>query len=248
MSGKGGGPNVIVNRRRIRLGAVLVGASLLTGVAAGLSACSAGQITQTDTQVAAVPGANANSADGQISLRNGMIVYAAKYPPNATIPLDLRLINEGNQTARLTGAVTADGNGQVVLVGGPSSSPSPSPAAPSPSGSPSPSRSASPSGSASPSAPASPSAAPSPTSVGSAQINVELPAGQIVILSRSQDGASYLAITGRSGELLPGQTVGVNLTFTYADGKTPTTTLSANVPVGTPLSPPTQEPPASAGE
>jgi hypothetical protein len=236
----------MINRRRTRLGAVLVGASLLTWAAAALSACSAGQITQTETQVAAVPGVNASSADGQISLRNGMIVYAAKYPPNTTIPLDLRLINEGAQTARLTGAVTADGNGQVVLVGGPSPSPSPSAAAPSPSGSASPS--SRPSGSASASASASPSAAPSPTSVGSAQLNVELPAGQIVVLSSTQKGASYLAITGRSSELLAGQTVGVNLTFTYADGKTQTTTLSADVPVGTPLSPPTQEPPASAGE
>jgi hypothetical protein len=237
-------PKVMINRRRTRLGAVLVGAALLTWAAAGLSACSAGQITQTDTQVAAVPGVNVNSADGQIGLRNGLIVYAGKYPPNTTIPLDLRLVNDSTQAARLTGAVTADGNGQVVLVGGASSSPTPSPAAPSPSSSASPAGSASPSGST----PASPSAAPSPTPVGSAQLNVALPVGQIVILSSSLDGAGYLAITGRSSELLPGQTVGVTLTFTYADGKTPATTLSANVPVGTPLSPPTQEPPASAGE
>src|SRR6185312_5082029 len=95
-------------RRRTSLGAVLVGASLLTGIAA-LSACSAGQITQTDTQVASVPGVNVNSADGQVALRNGMIDYAAKYEPNTVVPLELRFVNESTKDARLTGAVMADG-------------------------------------------------------------------------------------------------------------------------------------------
>src|SRR5690349_17916340 len=54
-------PKVMINRRRTRLGAVLVGASLLTGAGAALSACSAGQVTQTDAQVAAVPGVNVDS-------------------------------------------------------------------------------------------------------------------------------------------------------------------------------------------
>src|SRR5262249_51734524 len=106
---------VMLNRRRTRLGAVLVGATLLTGAGAALSACSAGQITQTDTQVAAVPGVSVNSADGQIALRNAMIDYAAKYEPNTVVPLDLRLVNESTKDARLTGAVLADGNGTVLL-------------------------------------------------------------------------------------------------------------------------------------
>jgi hypothetical protein len=214
----------MLNRRRTRLGAVLVGATLLIGAGAALSACSSGQITQTDTQVAAVPGANAKTADGQVSLLNGLIVYAPKYEPNTTVPLDLRLVNDGTQDVRLTGAVTADGNGTVVLVGG-GSSPS---AAPAPSGS------------------AAPSSAPSASSsdAGSASVDVDLPAGQLVILSSSQTGGSYLAITKRSDEIVPGKTVGVNFTFTYADGKS--VVLTANLPVGVPLSPPTQEPPASA--
>src|SRR5690348_9878452 len=129
----------MLNRHRTRLGAVLVGATLLTGAGAALSACSSGQITQTDKQVAAVPGANVKTADGQVSLLNGLIVYAPKYEPNTTVPLDLRLVNDGTQDVRLTGAVTADGNGTVVLVGGGSSA-SPS-AAPAPSGSAAPSSS-----------------------------------------------------------------------------------------------------------
>ena len=221
------------------------GRSLLTGAAAALSACSAGQITQTDNQVAAVPGINASSADGKIKLRNVMVVYAAKVPAEHDDPAGPAAGQRRPQVARLTGAVTADGNGQVVLVGGASSASSPTPAAsrrPRPRGRPRPRRSASPAGSASPS----PAASPSPTGVGSAQLNVEVPGTQLIVLSPSQDGASYLAITGRSSELVPGQTVGVNFTFTYADGST--TTLSADLPVGTPLSPPTQEPPASAAE
>ena len=230
----------MLKRRRTRLGAVLVGATLLTGAAAALSACSSGQITQTDSQVASVPGVNVNSADDQVALRNAMIDYAGKYAPNAVVPLDLRFINQSTKAARVTSAVLADGDGTVLLVNGSSSSSaSPSPAAP-------PSPSASPSGSPSGSAsPAAPTAAPSPSAVGSDQINVDLPVGQLIILSSSQSGGSYLVITKRSEEIQPGQTVGVNFTITYSDGS-PSTTLSANLPVGVPLSPPTQEPPASA--
>jgi hypothetical protein len=231
---------VMLNRRRTRLGAVVVGATLLTGAAAALSACSTGQITQTDTQVASVPGVNVNSADGQVALRNGMIDYAAKYEPNTVVPLELRFVNESTKDARLTGAVMADGNGTVLLVSGSSSaSASPSPAAP-----PSPSGSVSPSGSGSAS-PSAPTAEPSPTAIGSAQLNVDLPVGQLIVLSSSQPGGSYLVITKRSSEIRPGTTVAVNFTITYSDG-VPPTTLTANLPVGVPLSPPTQEPPASA--
>jgi hypothetical protein len=51
-------------------------------------------------------------------------------------------------------------------------------------------------------------------------------------------------ITKRSDGVVAGKTIGVNFTFTYASGKS--VVLSANLPVGVPLSPPTQEPPASA--
>jgi hypothetical protein len=255
-------PKVMLNRRRTRLGAVVVGATLLSGAGAALSACSSGQITQTAGQVAAVPGENVDSPDGQVGLRNGVIVYAPKYEPNEAIPLDLRLVNNGTEDVRLTGAVTADGNGTVVLVGGasPSSSPTSAPPSspPSPSTSPSSSRSGSPSssrsGSPSSSRSASPSsspaaspssASPSPSSeAGSASFNVDVPLGQLVILSPGQPNGSYLMITKRSSGVVPGMTVGVNFTFTYASGKS--VVLSANLPVGVPLSPPTQEPPASA--
>jgi len=218
-------------RRRTSLGAVLVGAALLTGSAA-LSACSAGQITQTDTQVAAVPGVNAQSADGQISLRNAMIVYSANYQPDTTVPLDLRLFNNSGQTARLTGAVLADGGGTVVLVGGPAPSPSAAPP-----------RSPSPPGKGSPPPSASPAAAPSPTAVGSAQLSLEVPQNGLQVLDPSMPAGGYLAITGRPTNVQAGQTVGITFTFTYADGST--TTLSADMPVGVPLSPPPREVPSA---
>ena len=79
--------------------------------------------------------------------------------------------------------------------------------------------------------------------MGSAQLSVDLPVGQLIILAPDQANGSYLAITKRSSEVVAGKTVGVNFTFTYANGQT--VTLSANLPVGVPLSPPTQEPSAS---
>jgi hypothetical protein len=223
-------------RRRTSLGAVLVGAALLTGIAA-LSACSAGQITQTDSQVAGVPGVNADSADGHIALRNAMIVYAANYQPNTTVPLELRLFNNSGQTARLTGAVLADGEGTVVLVGGPTPSAPGSPPAPPP-------LPPSPSGSALPSGPPSPPASPSPTAVGSARLSLEVPQDGLQVLDPSMPAGGYLAVTGRPSNIQAGQTVGFTFTFTYADGST--TTLSADLPVGVPLSPPSREVPSPA--
>ena len=220
-----------------RLGAVLVGASLLTGIAA-LSACSAGQVTQTDTQVAAVPGVNVNTVDGKIAVRNAVIVYAPKYPAGATMPLDLRVFNNSGGQARLTAATISDkAGGSVVVVGGASPSAPPSPSASSASPSPSVSGSKKPSTSASASPSPSPSASPSPspTSVGSSKIDVIVPANEAQVLSPSASGG-YLAIVGRTEELRAGETTTVTLTFTYGDGSH--TTVTFDVPVGTPLSPP----------
>jgi hypothetical protein len=223
-------------RRRTALGA-LVGAALLTGLGA-LSACSAGQITQTDTQVAAIPGVDAESADGQIAIRNAVIVYASKYPAGATIPLDLRLFNNSGKQARLIGATTTKG-GTVVLVGGASATPSP-PAPTSASASPSVNGSRRPSGS--PSAPASPSptVAPSPTSAGSSKIDIALPPNAPQVLAPSGVGG-YLAIVGRSEELRPGKTASITLTFAYEGGGQ--TTVTIDLPVSTPLSPPPRQSP-----
>jgi hypothetical protein len=201
--------------------ALLLGVGLMSGLAA-ISACSAGQVTQTDTQVASVPGVSANSPDGKIAIRNAVVAYAPKYLPNSTIPLDLRLFNNSGAEVRLTGATTD--NGRVVLFGGPTASSSPSP---------SPSVSASKKANGSPSP--SPSSSPSPTSAASTTINLLVPPDGPQVLAPGT-GSTYLAIVGRTADLLAGGSTSVTLTFTYADGST--TAISLDVPVGTPLSPP----------
>lgn len=204
-------------RRRTMLGAALL-ASAALGVGL-LSGCSAGQITQTDTQVAAVPGVGAQSADGQIALREGVVAYADAYKAGSTVPIEVRLFNNAKQSVKLTG-VTAGSAGTVVLVGGPSAAAPSSAAASKPS-------------SASPSAPASP-AAPAP--VGSSKIGVEIPVGGFVSLSQSTK--TYLAVEKLTGEeLRAGMALSdVTFTFTYADGSTTTITVP-ELPMTVPLSP-----------
>jgi hypothetical protein len=232
-------------RRRSALGAVLVGASLLAAV----TACSAGQITQTDTQVASVPGSNINSVDGNIALRNGVVAYAPRYKPNTEIPLELRFFNSSEQAAKLTGATATDGTGSVRLLGGPAPTPPPvvvPPAAPTsatPSGTRSPAGTVPPS--TTPTEPSSPPAPPSPTQDGSSTFSIDVPRDGYQIVEKGGAGG-YLALVGRSGELVAGNTVGVTFTFSYADGST--TTLKADLPVGIPLTAPARSTPSAGAE
>ncbi|WP_433054906.1 hypothetical protein [Dactylosporangium sp. CS-033363] len=227
-------------RRRTALGAALLATAAL-GVGL-LSACSAGQITQTDTQTAAVPGINAESADGKIALRDGGITYADQYKAGATVPLTVRFFNNAEKTVKLTGA-TSD-NGQIVLVGGAQPSAAAAPASPSPSvtsASATPSGTRKPSGSPSGSPSESPSVAPpSPTatSAGASAIAVEIPASGVALLTHDNGGTKYLAIDKLSGApLLPGGALtNVVFTFTYADGSTTTMKLP-NLPMTPPATP-----------
>ena len=82
-------------RRTVLRAALMASAALGVGL---LSACGSGQITQTDTQVPAVPGINVNSADGQIALRDGVVAYADEYKPGATVPIRVRLFNNSKQS------------------------------------------------------------------------------------------------------------------------------------------------------
>ncbi|GAA1549991.1 hypothetical protein GCM10009827_083150 [Dactylosporangium maewongense] len=223
-------------RRRTVLGAALL-ASAALGVGL-LSGCSAGQITQTDTQVAAVPGVSANSTDGLIALRDGAVAYSNEYKPGSVVPIEVRLFNNAKQSVKLTGVTSAAGT--VVLVGGAmpaAAAPAPTSAAPSPSSA---SPSAPRSGSGSPSAPASasklPAAPPTPAPVGTAKMAVEIPVGGFVALSQSTK--TYLAVEKLSGDVLMagGALADVKFTFTYADGTTTELTLG-ELPMTVPLSP-----------
>jgi copper(I)-binding protein len=102
-------------RARLVIAAVAAGA----GAALTLGACSSGQITQTATQVPAVPGANFDA--GPIALRNLVIAYNGPqgYAAGSDAPLVVRIFNNGQDAVTLTG-VTSDKAASVALTGTPS--------------------------------------------------------------------------------------------------------------------------------
>lgn len=91
--------------------------ALLAGGALALTACGAGQISQTATQVAAV---NGNSADvGDIQLRNVHVVYPTSeeysIEPGGTVELGFTAINANTSVAdELTGISSPEA--QVTIV------------------------------------------------------------------------------------------------------------------------------------
>lgn len=119
-------------------------AAIAAGAALALTGCSAGQISQTSTQVAAV---NGNNADvGSIALRNVHIVYPTETHTNVAggnAVLAMSLINNDETTShqltnidtdlgsvRITPSDTSSGNGtgielapqETVVAAGPSAS------------------------------------------------------------------------------------------------------------------------------
>ena len=212
----------------------LVTSALVAGACAALAlaGCSAGQMTQTATQVAAVPGVNVNA--GTIALRNLVIGYndPGGYPVGSNAPLEVRIFNEGVTAVTLVGA-SADKATAVSLVGPPEPVVTPAPASPLPATSESPSPSAAPTGSpaaspadsASPSVPASPSASPSAPAPASSPISIQIPPQSYAALVPGE--GAYLQLTGLKEAVVPGGWVTV--TFTFDNG--------VSVPVQIPLAP-----------
>ncbi|GGM44547.1 hypothetical protein GCM10012275_14460 [Longimycelium tulufanense] len=138
---------------RMRQGAVALG----VGAALLLAGCSAGQITQTDTQVAAVNGAA--MTQGDIAVRDAQLAYPKDgdfYPQGADAPLIVTIVNTGDNPDKLVSVSSPDASGvriegstelpghfalrtpltdpdDAARPGQPAGSPSPSPGAPSPS-------------------------------------------------------------------------------------------------------------------
>jgi copper(I)-binding protein len=207
-------------------GPARVTAALLAGaaVALGLVGCSAGQITQTADQVAAVPGANVTV--GLIALRDLQIAYNAPagYPAGGNAPMIVRIFNEGAKPVKLTGASAKDFARSVVLSGGAAATPSSAPTpTPSPSASASVSASASPSGSAgTASATASASATPAQAApAGQESFSIEIPAQGYVLLVPGQ--GPYLQLVGLTRTLTPG--MNADVTFTFDNGATAVASL-----------------------
>lgn len=105
---------------RLRLASAALGVGLAAALAAG---CGAGQITQTDSQLPAVNGAQA--AQGPIAIRDAALAYPAggSYPEGSDAPLVLGLVNTGSAADTLvevTSPVAAEAEltGDTDLPGG----------------------------------------------------------------------------------------------------------------------------------
>ena len=189
------------------LRAATLGVLLLSPVA--LSACSAGQITQTATQQRDKTGGQAHIGD--LSVREVALVppSSGTYAPGDDAELQLAIANDGSQDDTLTDvsgtgftkAVFTDAAGvadqRLRTESGPTS------AAPA-SGS-----AAAGSGSA---APASASASPATTSA--VPTEIPIPAGSTVFVG--PNGAAHITLTGLENSLTTGQYVTLKLTFANA--------------------------------
>jgi hypothetical protein len=207
-----------IARRRFRAFALLIAC----GFAGLMSGCSAGRVSQTAEMVPAVPGYNADSPDGSVSLRDVLVVYkTGGYPKGGLAPLSLHIFNNRNdQTITLKGVTSPDGT--VCLAGGgavPTGTAPTPPVAPGATATPSPSagNTSSPTPSGSPTA--SPTALPTPSPAGpgalpagacTEQVSVAVP--PIGFATLSPDAGPYLAV--RLKEDLPPAGV-VTLTFTF---------------------------------
>lgn len=103
-------------RRRLAVTALI---AACCASAPSLVGCSAGQITQTDSQVAAVDGAFADVGEN-IALRDVLIPAPphsnGTYPAGSSVPVLLTIINQGTRAERLI-TVTSPAASQVLVVG-----------------------------------------------------------------------------------------------------------------------------------
>lgn len=189
--------------------------------ALALGGCSAGQITQTDTQASGVGGGSANV--GQIAVREAAFPFtgdgktAVIYPAGGTAPLTMTVVNFGGQEDKLTGVsspvagsakITGDATveaGHVLLVKGEPAGP-PAPA----------------SGSAAPAAPTrAPGTAPTATAK---PTEAAAPTGP----NTAGDTTAQVVLTGLKEDLTVGPAYPVVLTFQRAGQ------VTVDVPVANP--------------
>ncbi len=232
----------------------LAAAGVAVAAVAFTGACSAGQLAETSRIVAAVPGGSAtvsvpdaNNPTSEIIIQNATVVYnnTTGYAAGGVAPLSMRVFNQTQhpitvapgsaETQPPTGTTKAASAGTLSWVTAASlaaaASPSPS-VATSPSANPSDSASP-PSSSPSSSQSASPSDTPSPagsasSATGSGLQPITIPAGGFAIVAPTV--TQYLAITGLTSAIAPGDVVNVTLNFVDMTTKQPyTATVAATV-------------------
>lgn len=96
---------------------LIVSAALAAGLGLAAVGCSAGQVTQTDTQVAAVDGASGNA--GPIAVRNAMLAFPQegnRYSDGDDVPLTFVIANTGSTDDKLLSikSEAADGDAEIA--------------------------------------------------------------------------------------------------------------------------------------
>lgn len=97
---------------------LIVTAALAAGLGLVAVGCSAGQITQTDTQVAAVDGASGNA--GPIAVRNVVLAFPPdgnRYHKDDDVPLTFVIANTGESTDKLLSIKTDAAEAEAEVVG-----------------------------------------------------------------------------------------------------------------------------------
>ena len=203
-------------------------ARTVLGVAAAaalaVTGCSAGQVTQTDTQVAPVPGNTATV--GEVSLQDLMIAFngVEGYTAGDNAPLIVRVFNNATDEGDRLISVSSPDADAVTIAGGETDEP-PAAESPSPDGeSPAPGTSPSP-GDQSPE--------PTPAGPQGGEIDVAVSASGFVMLVPGE--GMYLQLEGINEDLRPGSIVEVTFTFERAG------TVTVDIPMGTPLEPQDRE-------
>ncbi|WP_086662518.1 hypothetical protein [Lentzea kentuckyensis] len=98
---------------------MIVTAALAAGLGLVAVGCSAGQITQTDTQVAAVDGASGNA--GPIAVRNVMLAFPPdgnRYREGDAVPLTFVIANTGETPDKLLSIKSDAAEGEAEVLGG----------------------------------------------------------------------------------------------------------------------------------
>ncbi|WP_436493387.1 hypothetical protein [Actinokineospora sp. HUAS TT18] len=226
---------------RLRIAPAALGLSLVAVL--GAVGCSAGQITQTDSQLPAVNGAMSQA--GKLALRDAALAYphGGHYAAGADAPLILTIVNSGAEAdelvevsspfateVELVGDKNVPGTAALV-VGTPgeeaeaeahsSVAPTPTPTS-APSGSVTPSGTANPSGSATPSSGAHGTSEAHPTTTAAPTSSAKPQVGKIKIV-----------LVGLKEKLFPGRMIPV--TFVFAKSGSVTVELpiaSPNAPRG----------------
>jgi copper(I)-binding protein len=96
----------------------IVTAALAAGLGLVAVGCSAGQVTQTDTQVAAVDGASGNA--GPIAVRNAMLAFPAdgnRYKDGEDAPLTFVIANSGSTPDKLLSIKSEASEAEAEIVG-----------------------------------------------------------------------------------------------------------------------------------